>query len=121
MADQHGATLGIGHPAPLQHRISPVRLYGALAAGPVAWMAQLLIGFAFPSYLCFFNLPRIPALPQVPPWLGPLLTLSNLAALAICALALIVSLQLVRETRIIAEAIGHTLTPAPGTALAARG
>lgn len=87
MADTSRPGLGIGHPAPLQHRVSHPLLFLAILAGPTLWLTQLLAGFAFSSYLCFAGAPR-PSGAAVPGWLEPLLVSLNIAAVMLSLAAL---------------------------------
>jgi hypothetical protein len=82
MTDTPHGSLNAGHPAPEWHDIpAPATLF-ALGAAPVAWLAQLLAGFATTSYVCFTGLAHAPP-PGVPGWLQPLLAAVNIAALLI--------------------------------------
>lgn len=98
MAEHPNPTLGIGHPAPLRDRVSGTAMGSSLLAGPMLWLVQLLTGFAFSSYLCFPNMPRLPDA-SAPSWIGPLLTAINLLALAATALSIVEALGLLRRTR----------------------
>jgi hypothetical protein len=84
MAEPARATLEIGHPAPHRNRVPNWLLFGAIGAGPTLWLAQLLIGFAFSSYLCFPDLPREPPL-AVPSWMNATLIAANVIAILLTA------------------------------------
>jgi hypothetical protein len=90
--------LAIGHPAPLRHAVPAPLLVFALLAPPAAWLAQLLAGFAFPSYLCFPNLPRVPEIAVAPGWLAPLVIALNLLGLVAAAGGLAIAVPLLRRT-----------------------
>ena len=83
MVESSRDTLEIGHPAPHRDRVPNWQLFGAIAAGPALWLAQLLIGFAFSSVLCFPDLPR--QQPTVPGWMGTLLVAANVVAIVLTA------------------------------------
>jgi len=84
MADTSRSTLEIGHPAPHRNRVPNWLLFGAIGTGPTLWLAQLLIGFAFSSYLCFPDLPRQQPL-SVPGWMDIVLIASNIIAIVLTA------------------------------------
>lgn len=72
------------HPSPPRVRVSLWALLGALAAGPGAWSAQLVVSYAVSSHACFPH--RTPWLVSPPPgWASETrgLTALNLACLAI--------------------------------------
>jgi hypothetical protein len=90
--------LAIGHPAPLRDAISLWALAFAVAAPPLAWLVQLLAGFAFSSYLCFPNVPRVPELAAAPYWLTPLLIGLNVIGLLAAGGGIAVAVPLLRRT-----------------------
>jgi hypothetical protein len=47
------AQFSTGHPAPQRDRVSLFALCFGLAAAPLAWVAQTIIGYALSSYACF--------------------------------------------------------------------
>lgn len=90
---------GVEHPAPHRGLVSDALLFTALLAAPLAWAAQLLLGYGLSSHACF---PR--GLPKAAPgpgweWLPAGLLAINLAALVIALLATVVSYALWRRTR----------------------
>lgn len=98
MASSAAARLEIGHPSPERDKVSMPVLAFALAGGPVAFMLQLLIGFAFASYVCLPSRPG--ALPSGPPgWLVWTITAANVIALAVATLALATGIVLTRRTK----------------------
>lgn len=97
MAEQGREVLEIGHPAPHRHRAPQWLLFGAIGAGPVLWLAQLLVGFAFSSYLCFPDFPRMPPL-SVPGWLDILLIAANVVAVVVTAASAMVGWRLLERT-----------------------
>jgi heme/copper-type cytochrome/quinol oxidase subunit 2 len=98
MAATERVTLGIGHPAPHRQAARPLLFLFALLGAPAAWLVELLIGFAVTSYTCDMHQTR-GALAAVPGWVWPLITVVNLLALLIAALALIAGVVLIRQTR----------------------
>ncbi|MGZ5849559.1 MAG: hypothetical protein ACXWJN_03090 [Methyloceanibacter sp.] len=95
-APAHIAT--IAHPAPHRDRVTLVELAFALAAAPLAWGAQLVIGYGVASHVCFAgSAPR-----AVPPsWLGAVLLLLvvELIAFVIAAVGAAVAYRLWHATR----------------------
>jgi hypothetical protein len=97
MSETPPPSLEVGHPAPLRHSISPLALCYALLAAPAFWMLELLIGFAFTSYLCFAGSNRgVP--PPRPDWLPIPVYAGNIAALVFAAAAIAVAVLLLRRT-----------------------
>jgi hypothetical protein len=97
MSDSARDTLEIGHPAPHRNRVPQWLLFTAIGAGPMLWLAQLLIGFAFSSHLCFPDRPRLPPL-SVPAWMDPLLIAANVVAIALTAVAAVIGWRLLVST-----------------------
>lgn len=97
MAEPARATLEIGHPAPHRHRVPNWLLFCAIGTGPTLWLVQLLVGFAFSSYLCFPDHPRIPPL-SVPVWMDPVLIATNSAAIVITAAAAVIGWRMLVRT-----------------------
>ena len=58
-----------GHPSPHRDRVSILALLFGLAAGPGAWIVQMLFGYGISSYACFpSNAPQLRSPP--PGWGG---------------------------------------------------
>lgn len=88
------------HPSPHRAQVGLLWLLFGLAAGPTAWIAQLLLGYGLSSYACY---PKDePHLASPPPGWGNehlVLVIINLACLALAAAGLVVSLANWRRTR----------------------
>lgn len=78
-----GHSLPAGHPSPQRGRVSILAQIAGLAAGPAAWIAQLVVDYGLSSYACY---PFTEPFQQAPPpgWGGEriLLLIVNLACLA---------------------------------------
>ena len=62
------------HPSPHRHKVSVWRLLAGLAAGPSAWIVQLVVDYGLASHACFpREAPRLGELPALgtaePAWL----------------------------------------------------
>jgi hypothetical protein len=75
---------------------TPAQLFG-VAAGPAAWIAQLVLNYAVSSYACFPG--DSPRLTAPPPAEHGVLLLINLACLALALLGLGISLAGLRRSR----------------------
>ena len=88
------------HPSPHRDRVRILSLLFGLAAGPTAWISQLVLGYGLSSYACY---PKdAPHLQSPPPgWGGEHIVLLgiNLACLALAGVGLLVSLRNWRRTR----------------------
>ena len=70
------------HPSPHRERVSVVGLLFALAIGPAAWAAQLMVSYGLSSYACFpFDRPHLHAPP--PGWSGERATLVAISLVAL--------------------------------------
>lgn len=88
------------HPSPQRDRVSLWLLIGGLAAGPAAWIAQLVVSYGLASHACF---------PSTQPWLttpppgwafeAAWLTALNLICLSVAVAGALVSWRLWRRTR----------------------
>jgi hypothetical protein len=83
MTDMTEQTIFEGtHPAPHRRNASPLALGFGLAAAPLAWVAQTIIGYALASYTCF---------PGDTPRAAPLFAHTRSILLALNAAAIIVA------------------------------
>jgi hypothetical protein len=104
MADAPAHIATIAHPAPHRDRAALAELAFALAAAPLAWGAQLVIGYGVASHVCFAeSAPRAASLS----WAGavPLLVV-ELIAIVVATVSAAVAYRLWRATR--EEASGGT-------------
>jgi hypothetical protein len=89
-----------GHPAPHRDRVGMGWLIGALAAGPAAWIVQLVAGYGLSSLACF---PHDAPFEQSPPpgWGGEpaILLIVNGVCLLVALGGCLVSLDHWRRTR----------------------
>jgi hypothetical protein len=88
------------HPAPHRGRVSLVSQLFGLAAGPAAWIAQLLLGYGLSSYACFpKDEPRLTSPP--PGWSGEhvWLLVINLACLVLTGVGFLAAYSNWRRTR----------------------
>lgn len=97
MATDQAIALDVRHAAPLRHRVAFPVLTFSLFGGVVAWMVQLLTGFAVSSYICFGGRPG-PHLAETPPWLGWTIGAVTVICLLIAAAAMAASISLIRRT-----------------------
>jgi hypothetical protein len=95
---------GIEPPAPHKQRASMAALFAVLLAAPLAWSAQLLIGYGLMSHACFpRQAPRAFFMPGWE-WVWSASLAINLACLAATIAAALASLSIWRRTR--AESAG---------------
>lgn len=104
------------HPSPHRGRVSVTALLVALAAGPAAWVAQLMLGYGLSSYACF---PGDQPWEQAPPpgWGGerPALIAINLVCLALALAGFWIALGAWRRVRGEKEGgVTHLLTRGEG-------
>lgn len=71
-----------GHPAPHRHKVSLLALGFGLAAAPLAWAAQTIIGYALSSHACF---------PGDMPRSAPLFAATKQIAVAMNLIAIVVA------------------------------
>jgi hypothetical protein len=90
---------GVAPPAPHQRRTSMATLFAALLAAPLAWGAQLLVGYGLTSHACFPNEAQRQFFMRGWEWVGPAIIAINLACLAIAVGATLASLSIWRRTR----------------------
>ena len=91
-----GRTYHIGHPAPGRAHTKDRWLWFGFLGGPVAWSLQLAINGSLAGLACLGDA----ATPDVEMagWTQPAVIVVNLAALAVAAVALIVSVLNLRKT-----------------------
>ena len=88
------------HSSPHRHRVGLAPLLLSLAAGPAAWIGQLVLGYGLSSYACYpKDAPRLASPP--PGWGGEhiLLLGVNLACLALAAWGLATAVGSWRRSR----------------------
>jgi hypothetical protein len=88
------------HPAPHRDRVRLIALLFGLAAGPAAWIGQMLLGYGLSSYACYpSDEPRLTSPP--PGWSGEhiWLLVINLAGLALTVVGFLVAWGNWRRTR----------------------
>ena len=88
------------HPSPHRGRVSTVALLFGLAAGPAAWVGQLLVGYGLSSYACYPS--SVPQQSSPPPgWAAEhaILIAVNLACLALALVGLAVAVACWRRAQ----------------------
>ncbi|MGH7750468.1 MAG: hypothetical protein ACREQ5_37695, partial [Candidatus Dormibacteria bacterium] len=88
------------HPSPHRDRVNPWILLAALAAGPAAWIAQLVLSYGVAAWLCYpRNTPRLDAPPSA--FFGERigLIILNLACLAVAAAGTLLAAWAWRRSR----------------------
>lgn len=95
----NGGNLRAGHPSPHRHKVSVILLLASCAAGPAAWIGQMLLNYVLAGYACA-PLGVIVHAPQ-PPWtmVTPLMILVQAAAVLLAVLGTVSSWRMWRSTR----------------------
>ena len=97
----------VSHPAPERHRVSNLRLVGALLLGPGAWLFQVMVSYFFAANGCARGDTGLQ--PSVVPSLWLLLLLINLASIVPGVFGLTFALRAWRRTRDEKPGGGHRL------------
>ncbi|WP_424360333.1 hypothetical protein [Methylocystis parvus] len=103
MAKELMNAYGVEPPSPHKHLVSDAAVFGALLAGPLAWLAQLLLNYGLASHACFPRETPRETLAQGWIWLHSGLLAINLAALAVAIAGTVAAFFLWRRTREEAE------------------
>jgi hypothetical protein len=86
-------------PAPQRRRVTAFEAIFGLIAGPLAWVAQLDLGYALASRSCFPRDERVLLPLAGSAWTWPVMVIGMLAAVTIGLAALLVSWRAYRGTR----------------------
>jgi hypothetical protein len=93
MSDEMIAYSAAGHPGKHRARVSLTALFFGLFVAPIVWAGNLMVTFALATHACF---PGHEPLPQVIEGFGfawPLILVTYLLTLALCAAGFVVSLR----------------------------